>query len=244
MEGYCRLGKECAYNHKLLLKSNNEDTELLHESIKNMKAEIDVLKDKVNNLVVTKEESEILKKDVEYIKEEINILRAANKETADKISQIENDFEYETEDESETCNTELQSSNNDQFNNNKENESCEYDEDIFQKELVNKEVLYVCNICNEGFDTESEVKKYLTKKHEDILSNVSKGSQISFNNKKGEIKEADNSDKEKNLLEEAEANSVLVNAKVKELETSQKALEFKPSLDDSDTYENGLHKNC
>ena len=79
------------------------------------------------------------------------------------------------------------------------------------------------------------MKKHLTKKHEDILSNVSKGSQISFNNKKGEIKEADNSVKEKNLLEEAEANSVLVNAKVKELETSQKALEFKPSLDDSDT---------
>ena len=62
--------------------------------------------------------------------------------------------------------------------------------------------------------------------------------EISFNNKKGEIKEADNSDKEKKLLEEAEANSVLVNAKVKELETSQKALEFKPSLDDSDTSEN------
>ena len=71
---------------------------------------------------------------------------------------IENDFEYETETESETCNAKLQSSNNDQFNNNKENESCEYDEDLFQKELVNKEVLYVCNICNEGFDAESEVK--------------------------------------------------------------------------------------
>ena len=122
-----------------------------------------LLKEKVNNLFVTKEENEILKKDVEYIKEEINILRAANKETADKISQIENYFEYETEDESETCNTELQSSNNDQFNNNKENESCEYDEDLFQKELVNKEVLYVCNIYNKGFDTESEVTKHLTK---------------------------------------------------------------------------------
>ena len=102
MEGYCRLGKECAYNHRLLLKSNNEDTELLHESIKNMKTEIDVLKYKVNSLVVTKEESEILKKDVEYIKEEINILRAAKKKTADKIIQIENDFEYDTEEEDKT----------------------------------------------------------------------------------------------------------------------------------------------
>lgn len=238
MEGYCRLGKECAYNHKLLQKSSNDDTELLHENIKNMKAEIDALKDKVNNLIVTKKESKILKKDVEYIKEEINILRAANKETADKISKIENDFEYETEDESETCNAELQSSNSEQFNNNKENENCEYDEDLFQTEIVNQEVLFVCNICNEGFDTESEVKKHLTKKHEDILSNVSKGSQISFNNKKEEIKEAHIADKGENLLEEAEANSVLGNAKDNELETSQRALESKPSLDDSNTSEN------
>ena len=132
----------------------------------------------------------------------------------------------------------MQSFNSEQFNNNKENENCEYDEDLFQTEIVNQEVLFVCNICNEGFDTESEVKKHLTKKHEDILSNVSKGSQISFNNKKEEIKEAHIADKGENLLEEAEANSVLGNAKDNELETSQRALESKPSLDDSNTSEN------
>ena len=98
--------------------------------------------------------------------------------------------------------------------------------------------MFVTYVCNKGFDTESEVKKHLTKKHEDILSNVSKGVQISFNNKNQEIKEADNSYKEENLPEESETNSVLVNAKVKELETSQKALESQPNLDDSNTSEN------
>ena len=40
------------------------------------------------------------------------------------------------------------------------------------------------------------------------------------------------------MPEESETNSVLVNAKVKELETSQKALESQPNLDDSNTSEN------
>ena len=68
-----------------------------------------------------KEESEMLKKDIEYIKEDIKLLRDTNKDTAEKINQIENDFEYETEDEVETYNVDLQSCNNFKFNNNKEN---------------------------------------------------------------------------------------------------------------------------
>ena len=44
------------------------------------------------------------------------------------------------------------------------------------------------------------------------------------------------------MLEESETNSFLVNAKVKELETSQKALESQPNLDDSNTSENNKEK--
>ena len=145
MEGHCRLGLKCAYNHKLQFKSHNEDTESLLQNFKKMKAEIDVLKNTVNVLVSTKEESEKLRKDIECIKEDIKLLRDTNKDTADRIGLIENDFQYKPEDEVETYNVDLQSCNDFKFNNNRENESFvandmfEDVEDLFQTESVDKE---------------------------------------------------------------------------------------------------------
>ena len=102
LEGHCRLGVRCAYRHKPRLISHHEDTKTLHEDMKTMKAEIDVLKNTVKSLLTIKEEGEIIKKDIRNIKEEIKFLVAFNKETAEKINQLEYDCQYDTEEESET----------------------------------------------------------------------------------------------------------------------------------------------
>ena len=49
-----------------------------------------------------KEEGKVLQKEILDIKEEIKLVIADNKNIADKISGIENDFEYDSEEEKET----------------------------------------------------------------------------------------------------------------------------------------------
>ena len=43
-------------------------------------------------------------------------------------------------------------------------------EDYYQIEFVNGEPIFVCNICNEGLDTETEITKHIKDKHESIMS--------------------------------------------------------------------------
>ena len=76
--GYCRLGVKCEYKNQLSEDSNHKDTT---DDIKNIKAELDVLKNTVKALMSIKEESKSLQRDVKYLKEEIVFLIAANKET-------------------------------------------------------------------------------------------------------------------------------------------------------------------
>lgn len=80
----------------------NSDHEKSHEEIKNIKAELDVLKQKVQTLLFIKEEGKILKDYVKDLKEEIKALGAANKRTTYKISQLEYEYGYDTEDEEES----------------------------------------------------------------------------------------------------------------------------------------------
>ena len=56
------------------------------------------------------------------------------------------------------------------------NNNFEDMEDLFQIEPVDGEYAYACNICNDGFDTEEEIKKHLSIVHTEILQNVSKQS--------------------------------------------------------------------
>ena len=45
---------------------------------------------------------------------------------------------------------------------------------MFKIESVEREFLYVCNLFDEGFQTETEVKKHLQSIHEAILQNITK----------------------------------------------------------------------
>ena len=79
----------------------DSDYKKSQEEIKNIKPELDVLKQTVKTLLSIKEESKILKDHVKDLKEEMNALIAANKRKSYKISQLEYEYGYDTEDEEE-----------------------------------------------------------------------------------------------------------------------------------------------
>jgi hypothetical protein len=43
-------------------------------------------------------------------------------------------------------------------------------EDYFQTEFVDCEPVFACNICDEGFDSETEIKEHINDKHESLMS--------------------------------------------------------------------------
>ena len=43
-------------------------------------------------------------------------------------------------------------------------------EDYFQIEFVDGEPVFVCNICNEGFDSEAEITDHISEKHKSPMS--------------------------------------------------------------------------
>ena len=45
----------------------------------------------------------------------------------------------------------------------------EGDYDLFQLEIVSDEEVYVCNLCDEGLDSEHEVKEHLKEKHKKVF---------------------------------------------------------------------------
>ena len=61
MEGYCRLESKCAYKHGPRINQHNHETS---EDIKNIKAELDVLKQTVKTFMSIKEEGKVLQKEI------------------------------------------------------------------------------------------------------------------------------------------------------------------------------------
>ena len=47
-------------------------------------------------------------------------------------------------------------------------------EDMFQLEVLEGKEIYACNICNEGFDKNDEVKNHIETAHNDILAQLRK----------------------------------------------------------------------
>ena len=45
-------------------------------------------------------------------------------------------------------------------------------DDMFQIEIIEGEQVYACNICNEGFDQDAEIKKHIEEKHSEIIIQI------------------------------------------------------------------------
>ena len=53
-------------------------------------------------------------------------------------------------------------------------EGIESIEDLFQLEVVDGDELYACNVCDQGFDIEDEIKKHIVDNHKEIMIEISK----------------------------------------------------------------------
>ena len=58
-------------------------------------------------------------------------------------------------------------------------------EELFQMEFLEGEIVYACNVCNEGLDTENDVKKHIITHHEDILQTIRNKSEDDLKNPDG-----------------------------------------------------------
>ena len=50
-------------------------------------------------------------------------------------------------------------------------------EDLFQMEILDGEEIYACNVCDQGFDREDEIKKHVLDDHKEIVIEISKDSE-------------------------------------------------------------------
>ena len=98
-DGFCKFKKDCAYSHTERLK--REDLEVITEEMKNIKAELDVVKKSVQTLSDIKQEGKALKKYVDTLKEEIYQIKLENVDILQKIKVIEEDYEEYSDEESE-----------------------------------------------------------------------------------------------------------------------------------------------
>ena len=94
-----KFGSDCAFVHEKIVKMN--DFMLALEDVKNVKAEVDVLKNTFNSLTSIKQEGNVLKRLIEGLKVETQKLRKENEEIKHRIKHVEEEFEDETEEESE-----------------------------------------------------------------------------------------------------------------------------------------------
>ena len=92
--GFCRLGVECAYKHQLKEDCNHKD---ISEDIKNLKAQLDVLKNTARAPISIKEEGKLLQRDVKYLKERILFLIADYRHTKERISEPQEACDTEEE---------------------------------------------------------------------------------------------------------------------------------------------------
>ena len=149
----CRYGKDCGYKHQETDGNiKPEQFNALNEDIKNLKAEVDVLKNTIKTLSSIKQEGNLIKKSVEKLKEEIKKIKAENCNIIKKLTYIEKEFEDEHDEESD-------------------NESVEESEqDLFQIEMVNNEMVWACNLCDEGFDSSEELNKHMLQEHQKVIN--------------------------------------------------------------------------
>lgn len=153
LERFCKFGNECAYLHDNTLNTK-EGYEEMVEELKNIKAEVDLLKRTVKSQNYIKEEAKVFQKSINIIKNEILQIKTEMKETAKKLKMMEDEIESE--------------SGENEFEEDYDNEDgAEWD--LYQIEMVNGDMVWACNLCDHGFDSSVEMKNHMQSKHDRIL---------------------------------------------------------------------------
>ena len=144
LEGLCRYGEGCAYNHKRSLHGLRINDDAIQEDINKLKTEVEVLKNTIKLLVSIREEGNILEKSVKDIEGEIKLLKAENKELLKRIQHVEDDLKDETDEKSHIIESK---------------QTC--------KDNVKKTSgKFKCYKCEFYGNTEVQLKKHVNTKHE------------------------------------------------------------------------------
>ena len=46
--------------------------------------------------------------------------------------------------------------------------------DLFKLEVLDSEQIYVCNVCDNFFDSEDKIKKHITEDHKEVIVEINK----------------------------------------------------------------------
>ena len=98
---FCKFGRDCTFRF-----SHNDNVKKIEfgsavEDIKNLKAEVDNLKNTVKSHIYIKHEGKVMKKIIGYLKSEIKQIQKENFKISQRIKNLEAEFEEEADEESE-----------------------------------------------------------------------------------------------------------------------------------------------
>ena len=201
----CKFGKECSYIHRENVKKKEMNE--VNDELKNIKAEIDVLKNTVNSLTDIRNEGKVIKNMIRNLTDDIENIKVENDKIYQRIKALETEFDDSSSEDSFSqeageveeiiktkdmlikcshcefcCDKEItmRKHNNTKHSNeetNTESTRCDFmvdQNDMFQIEIVEGEMLYACNICDEGYDSIEEVNRHIKHAHEDLLGHILK----------------------------------------------------------------------
>ena len=181
VQKFCKFGNGCGFrhyeNHKYV---ELEQFNLLLEDSKNIKAEIEVLKNTVKALAGIKQEGKVIKKHVESLKDEIRKIHCENMNIIQRIKDIEDDLAEDADEELEEHSinsvrvgksqlVKLTSEIEGEEEEDRENEEVE-ELDLFQIEMVNGEMVWACNLRDHGFDSSKEIKEHMKNEHDKVVN--------------------------------------------------------------------------
>ena len=166
-KGGCTRSNYCSFLHRtndkiieepdVNNKTNTKDLENIKQLeivIKDMKIELQA-RDK--DIIVKMKEIDVLKREVKEKEAEIG-----EKEHIIKKLEEEDSFSQDSD------NVEEDQAKRNGCNESSESES-EEELDLFQLEVVSGEEVYICNLCDEGLDSEAEIREHMRQKHKKVL---------------------------------------------------------------------------
>ena len=178
-KGGCTKSNNCAFLHRqkeIINEELEERSETDVENLENMKRleiiitdmkkELQTKDEYINNTIkeIDLLKSQVQEKDAEILEKEAII---KNLEGEDSQESQESDDEEDNQ-RKMSCHNEVSGN----LTRDDESES-EGEFDLFQLEVVSDEEVYVCNLCDEGLDSEAEIREHLKEKHKKELKLIS-----------------------------------------------------------------------
>ena len=148
--GVFKFGEDCAYKHA---ESNSENT------VDKLKKEIEHLKKNVEELMQNRMEND-LEKIIEKHKTDICKLKTENEKKELRLQILERKYIYNV-------------TNNEVIESRIPNKTENKMDECFQSEVVDGDVVYMCNFCDKGFSETNNVTQHLINTHEEEFKTFS-----------------------------------------------------------------------